>query len=61
MAGGTSRDASRFDNAPAASGTATPGVPKGDKAAGKPVTGGVLESLKKGEGFAPVPSVPQSQ
>jgi preprotein translocase subunit SecG len=58
MAGGTSRDASRFDNAPAASGTATPGA---DKAAGKPVSGGVLDRLKKGEGFAPVPRVPQSQ
>jgi len=61
MAGGNSRDASRFNNAPAANGAATPGAPTGDKNAGKPAAGGLLDSLKKGEGLAPVPRVPQSQ
>jgi preprotein translocase subunit SecG len=59
--GGASRDASRFNNAPAAGGTATPGAPKGDNAAGKPAGGSVLDRLKRGEGRAPVPRVPQSQ
>lgn len=57
MAGGTNRDATRFNNAPAAPTETTPGAPTGDKA---PAVGGnLLDDLKQGRGNAPV--VPQSQ
>lgn len=58
MAGGTDRNASRFDNAPPAQENAQPGAPKGDDAAA-PSGGGLLDSLRQGQGFQPV--VPQNQ
>jgi len=59
MAGGTNRNASRFDNAPPVNnaGQATPGAPTGDQA--PKAGGGLLDNLKQGKGFAP--AVPQSQ
>ena len=58
MAGGANRGESRFNNAPTSNGPATPGAPTGNDAAG-PAPGGVLDRLRKGQGFAPV--VPQNQ
>ena len=57
MAGGTNRDSSRFDNAPAPTEQSNPAAPTGGQA---PQTGGgLLDNLKQGRGFAPV--VPQNQ
>jgi preprotein translocase subunit SecG len=58
MAGGD-RTGSRFNNAPTAAGQpANPGAPSGTDSK-KP--GGLLDRLKKGEGFRGVPAVPQNQ
>ena len=58
MAGGTDRNRTRFDNAPATAGQpAAPGNQTG--APSKP--GGLLDRLKKGEGHRSVPTVPQNQ
>ena len=62
MAGGPDRAASRFDNAPANAGQpAAPGGNQTGAPGGASKPGGLLDSLKKGEGFQPVPSVPQNQ
>lgn len=60
LAGGTDRSASRFNNAPAPAGqSSNPGAPTG-AGEGQPA-GGLLDRLKRGEGFRGVPSVPQNQ
>jgi preprotein translocase subunit SecG len=61
MAGGTDRNRSRFDNAPpAAAGAATPGDNAAGTPADAPKPGGLLNRLKKGEGFQ-APAAPQNQ
>ncbi len=59
LAGGNNSSESRFNNAPNTAGsTSQPGAPAGTDTK-KP--GGLLDRLKKGEGFRGVPSVPQNQ
>ena len=62
LAGGTDRNRSRFDNAPATAGQ--PAAPNGatdGKAGTAPKPGGLLDRLRTGGGTQPVPSVPQNQ
>jgi preprotein translocase subunit SecG len=61
MAGGTDRNRSRFDNAPPpAAGAVTPGDNAASKPGDQPKPGGLLNRLKKGEGFQ-APAAPQNQ
>lgn len=58
MAGGTDRNASRFNNAPAGA-TSNTGAPVDGSTPDATQPGGLLDSLRRGEGSRP--AVPQSQ
>ena len=60
LAGGGQQGGARFDGAPATTGAPTTGAPTGE-AGTETKPGGLLGRIQQGEGFRPVPAVPQGQ